>query len=59
MYVSVQLPKDIDLPDKTNIEITKGFISNYKGKNGFNIKLVVQEYNSNIENTTSSNDLPF
>jgi hypothetical protein len=45
MYVAVQLPRNVELENKTMIEITKGFLSFYKNKNGLPvIKLVVMEY---------------
>lgn len=50
MFINVQLPKDTKLLDKTKIEITKGFISFYKDKNGLaHIKLVIQEYTTEDE----------
>lgn len=67
MFVNVQLPKDTNLLDKTKIEVTKGFISFYKDKNGLpHIKLVIQEYITEDEQIESeqyyndtSIDLPF
>ena len=45
MYIQIQLPKDIVLEDKTDINITKGFISWYKTKDGLSkIKFVIMEY---------------
>lgn len=45
MYVSLQLPKGVELDNKTNIEITKGFLSFYNTKDGLpKIKVVVMEY---------------
>ena len=45
MYVSLQLPKGIELENKTFIEITKGFMTFYKDKNGTaKIKFVVQDF---------------
>ena len=45
MYLSVQLPKGIELENKTMIEITKGFLSFYQTKEGLpKIKIVVMEY---------------
>ena len=45
MFVNVQMPKDINIENKTYINIKKGFISNYKDKNNaLHIKLVVMEY---------------
>lgn len=45
MYIQVQLPKDIELQDKTDINITKGFISWYSTKEGLpKIKFIVMEF---------------
>lgn len=45
MYLNVQLPKGVELENKTNIEITKGFLSFYQTKEGLpKIKIVVMEY---------------
>lgn len=45
MYVSVQLPKNIELENKTVIEITNGFLSFFKTKDGLSkIKIVVMEF---------------
>lgn len=45
MYVSLQLPKNVELENKTMIEITKGFIAFYKTKEGLSkIKIVVMEF---------------
>lgn len=45
MYVTIQLPKDDELENKTLINIAKGFMSFYKDKNGMaKPKLIVQEY---------------
>lgn len=47
MYVSVQLPKDVELENRTTINITKGFISMFKTKEGLpKIKLVIMEFES-------------
>ena len=44
MYVSLQLPKGVEVENKTYIEITKGFLAFYKDKNGISkIKIVVME----------------
>ena len=46
MYISVQLPKNTDLENKTMINITKGFLSFYNTKEGLpKLKIVVMEYN--------------
>lgn len=50
MYVSVQLPKNIELENKTVIEITNGFLSFYNTKDGLpKIKIVVMEFTTNEE----------
>lgn len=50
MYVSVQLPKNIELENKTVIEITNGFLSFYNTKDGLSkIKIVVREFTTNEE----------
>lgn len=50
MYVSVQLPKNIELENKTVIEITNGFLSFYNTKDGLpKIKIVVREFATNEE----------
>lgn len=44
MYVSVQLPKGVEVENKTYIEITRGFLSYFKDKNGLpKIKIVALE----------------
>lgn len=44
MYVSLQLPKGVEVENKTYIEITKGFLAFYKDKNGLpKIKIVALE----------------
>ena len=50
MYVSVQLPKNIELENKTVIEITNGFLSFFKTKDGLSkIKIVVMEFTTDEE----------
>jgi len=45
MYVTVQLPKDVTLENKTQIDIKEGFLSFYKTKDGLpKLKLVVMKY---------------
>lgn len=45
MYVSIQLPKNIELENKTVIEITNGFLTFYNTKDGLpKIKIVVMEF---------------
>lgn len=44
MYVSLQLPKGVEVENKTYIEITKGFLAFFKDKNGLpKIKIVALE----------------
>lgn len=61
MYVIVQMPKLTNLENKTTIDITNGFLSNYKDKNGLmKIKLVVLDYEMGTEPSESTqDDLPF
>ena len=50
MYVSIQLPKNIELENKTMIEITNGFLSFYNTKDGLpKIKIVVMEFTTDEE----------
>lgn len=50
MYLSVQLPKGIELENKTKINITKAFLSFYKNKQGLSqVKIVVMEYKTDEE----------
>lgn len=45
MYISVQLPKNTALENVTDINITKGFLSFYKNKDGLAMpKIVIQEF---------------
>ena len=41
MFMQLQLPKGIELEDKSIIEITKGFISFYENKDGNKIPKIV------------------
>lgn len=65
MYVSVQLPKGKSLENKSTIDVTKGFISFYKDKNGLaKPKFVIMEYNEEINQeipdiSGNNPDLPF
>lgn len=44
-YVDVQLPKGTDLENKTDINISKSFLSWYKTQKGFiRFKIVVMDY---------------
>ena len=55
MYITVQLPKGTELENQTKINITKGFISFFKTKNGLAVpKFVIQEFNA--EETTQNDD---
>ena len=50
MYLSVQLPKGIELENKSFIDITKGFLSFYNTKDGLpKIKIVVMEYTTDAD----------
>lgn len=50
MYVSIQLPKNMELENKTVIEITNGFLSFYNTKDGLpKIKIVVREFTTDEE----------
>lgn len=40
-YIDVKLPKDVQLADKTKINITNGFLSFYKNKEGKDIFYIV------------------
>lgn len=41
MFMQIQLPKGIELEDKSTIEITRGFISFYENKDGNKIPKIV------------------
>lgn len=50
MYLSIQLPKGVELENKTIINITKAFLSFYNTKEGLpKIKVVVMEYTTDAE----------
>lgn len=63
MYITAQLPKGTELENKTKINITKGFISFYRNKNGIAMpKFVIQEFeteNNEDYEENFGNDLPF
>lgn len=64
MYVSVQLPKNVELENKTNIEITKGFLSFYNSKDGSQkLKLVIMDFDAeqkvNVDELDIAENLPF
>ena len=66
MYVSLQLPKGVEVENKTYIEIAKGFLAFYKDKNGMpKIKIVAMEIKQDEtkqevqEDFYSSDSLPF
>ena len=60
MSINVQFPKDTEIENKTTIDITKGFISFYKDKNGMpKPKIIVQEWNVIENNTLEDLGLPF
>ena len=63
MYLSLQLPKGTELENKSNIDVTNGFLSFYKNKEGIPmVKVVVMEYktedNKEFE-VSDPSDLPF
>ncbi len=64
LYLTVQLPRETILEDKTEIDITNGFLTFYKDKNGLpKVKMVILEFIKN-ENEGSyyddgGSDLPF
>ena len=41
MFMQIQLPKGIEIEDKSTIEITRGFISFYENKDGNKIPKIV------------------
>lgn len=50
MYLNVQLPKGVELENKTYIEITKGFLSFYEDRNGLpKVKVVVMGFQEDYE----------
>lgn len=50
MYLNVHLPRGVELENRTKINITKGFLSFYKNKQGLpQIKVVVMEYQTSEE----------
>lgn len=66
MYVSLQLPKGVEVENKTYIEITRGFLAFYKDKNGMSkIKVVAMEIKQDEpkqevqEDFYNSDSLPF
>lgn len=53
MYITVQLPRDVDLESNSRINVTKGFLSFYKTKQGLpKIKAVVQEFENETPQET-------
>ena len=63
MYLTVQLPKEDTVENKTQIDVKEGFLSFYKKKEGLpRLKLVVMKYEiekKEEEYTIDSADLPF
>lgn len=66
MYVSLQLPKGVEVENKTYIEITKGFLAFFKDKNGLpKLKIVAMEIKQDepkqetFEEAYAPDDLPF
>ena len=70
-YIDIRLPKNVELENKTKINITKGFLSfyNYKDTNGDTktiFYIVVQEFTTNEQevykvesNNAEQYELPF
>ena len=63
MYLQLQLPKGVEIENKAYIDITKGFLSFYKDKNGIaKPKIVVMEFNQETQEENyqiNESDLPF
>ena len=60
MYISVQLPKDMAVQNKTDITILEGFISFYKNKEGLAMpKIVVMKFEKEEAAEEEKSDLPF
>ena len=66
MFIQLQLPKGIEPEDKSIIEITRGFLSFYRTKDGKQVpKIVVLEIKQDEpkqevqEDVYQSSDLPF
>lgn len=67
MSVDVQIPKDKSINNMTVIDVTKGFLSFYKTKEGLpKVKMIVQEYTETEKKESTpdfevsmSDDLPF
>lgn len=62
MYLSVTMPKGTEIENKTKINITDGFLSFWKDKNGLaHPKLVVMKYEKGDVkvNNYEDNSLPF
>ena len=56
MTVDIQLPRGTELENKTDIDITNGFLSFYKTKNGLpKVKYVVMDY---MEAEATQNFIP-
>ena len=65
-YESVQMPKGTDIPDKSTIDVKKGFEAVFKVNDDVRRKLVVIEYsiiNEQAQNVAGfesmDNDIPF
>ena len=63
MYISVSLPKGQDVESKTLIDVTDGFLTFYKTKEGLaKPKLVIMSYTANEfipQEQIEESDLPF
>lgn len=59
MYISVQLPKDVNLENNSKIEVTNGFLSFYKTNQGMpKIKVVVLEFKNTEEQPAPKQTAP-
>ena len=63
VFENVQMPKGTDLPNKTKIEVTKGFEAVYEKRDGTkDRKIVVMEYETDLPTGFSAVDdseIPF
>ena len=59
MYISVQLPKDTVLENNSRINVTKGFLSFYKTKQGLSkLKAVIQEFEEETQKPQEQEQAP-
>ena len=64
MYIAVNFKKGVEVANNTDIDITKGFLSFYKDKNGLaKPKIVIMEFEvlqeAQSNNTVFDDELPF